>query len=459
MTVPCRPGTLLPWGRELALGFFRRLPLVYLIWGIAVGLTVAWITPPWQVPDETNHFLRMAQVSSGGMIGRKFVAEGLVGGMLDPGILASVAPYSGVPFHLEQKDTLSREHEARQWRWSGRSAPLPFGNTAVYPPVFYLPGALSLIPARLAGGSIVASLLLARAVDVLVGSLLIAIGLHLSCRTRPVLLALAVLPMNVALMASASQDSLLLASLLLAVGWIDRLVAENRPPARWELGVLMVILVSSVMARPTHLFLLGLVALACPRRRGTAWAMGLGACCIIGWIVLIVPIMPHFPWSDPGAQLRGLLSHPLDIPRLAIRTLREHGPGYPEQFIGKLGWLDTALPVWFCRLAWVVLGGAFLSVAAGAAWRPWAAAGMVVLGVVATFGAEYLAWTPVGKPVIDGVQGRYFLPFAAVLALAVPGFPAVGRRVLPWALAGVLILMLLVPPVMLRSLVLRYYLG
>lgn len=459
MTLLSRSLALLRGGQGLALGFSRRLPLVYLVWGISVGLAVAWITPPWQVPDEPNHFLRMVQVSSGEMTGRSFATEGFVGGKTDPAILASILAFGEIPFHPDRKDTQLLEQQARQWHWSGQSVPLPFGNTAIYPPAFYLPGALALIPARLAALGIVTSLLLVRAVNVVIGSILIAIGLRLSGRTRPALLALAALPMTVSLMASASQDSLLLPAILLAVGWIDRLVAENRPPTRGELGVLTVLLALSAMARPTHLFLLGLVVLACPRRRGSVWAVGLGACCVLGWIALTFPIMPSYSWSDPGAQLRFLLAHPLDIPRLAIRTLQVYGPGYPRQFVGHLGWLDAELPLWFCRMAWIVLGGAFLSVAAGAAWRPRVAVVVVLLGIAATFAAEYLTWTPVGKPVIEGVQGRYFLPFATVLALAVPGFPAVGRRVLPWALAGVLVLMLLAPPVMLRSLVLRYYLG
>ena len=32
----------------------------------------------------------------------------------------------------------------------------------------------------------------------------------------------------------------------------------------------------------------------------------------------------------------------------------------------------------------------------------------------------YLTWSPVGGPVVNGVQGRYFLPLAMLLAAAAP---------------------------------------
>jgi uncharacterized membrane protein len=38
------------------------------------------------------------------------------------------------------------------------------------------------------------------------------------------------------------------------------------------------------------------------------------------------------------------------------------------------------------------------------------------------FGTLYLTFTPVGKNIIEGVQGRYFLPLAAPLVMGVAAF-------------------------------------
>lgn len=51
-------------------------------------------------------------------------------------------------------------------------------------------------------------------------------------------------------------------------------------------------------------------------------------------------------------------------------------------------------------------------------------AGWIVAAMLASiggiFGLHYLTWTPVGGPVVQGVQGRYFLPLAMLLSAAAP---------------------------------------
>jgi uncharacterized membrane protein len=47
---------------------------------------------------------------------------------------------------------------------------------------------------------------------------------------------------------------------------------------------------------------------------------------------------------------------------------------------------------------------------------------MASAAIFLTFLLEYLTWTPVGFSFVEGVQGRYFLPVAMVLPLALPGF-------------------------------------
>ncbi|BBC81624.1 DUF2142 domain-containing protein [Acetobacter orientalis] len=47
--------------------------------------------------------------------------------------------------------------------------------------------------------------------------------------------------------------------------------------------------------------------------------------------------------------------------------------------------------------------------------------GLIILILSTIFGiftSLYLTWTPVGRPVIEGVQGRYFLPVVMLVALA-----------------------------------------
>ena len=50
--------------------------------------------------------------------------------------------------------------------------------------------------------------------------------------------------------------------------------------------------------------------------------------------------------------------------------------------------------------------------------------------------AIYVTFSPPGAPTVDTLQGRLFLPLAALLPLALPQVPSFGTRMVPWAAAG-----------------------
>jgi uncharacterized membrane protein len=79
----------------------------------------------------------------------------------------------------------------------------------------------------------------------------------------------------------------------------------------------------------------------------------------------------------------------------------------------------------------MVLAVALLLFLAGVQWRDRAvllvpAAILAACGLVAL--VEYLTWSDVAAPRIEGLQGRYFL----APALLVAALPVAGRRKLPW---------------------------
>jgi len=163
---------------------------------------------------------------------------------------------------------------------------------------------------------------------------------------------------------------------------------------------------------------------------------------------------------DAGAQLTFLVDHPNAVAEVAVETLRQGGRYYAKGFVGNLGWLDTPLPQAYYLAAYAVLALALAAAARlGGARGPrlWALAA-ILLAAGAVFGAMYLVWSPVGGPMVDGVQGRYFLPIAMFLPLVVVGeqtAPANGvlRR---WASAVALAFPLVSLLVVERAVVLRH---
>ncbi len=62
--------------------------------------------------------------------------------------------------------------------------------------------------------------------------------------------------------------------------------------------------------------------------------------------------------------------------------------------------------------------------------------GVLCSGVLLTYLTLYLIWTQVGYPRIDGVQGRYLLPFLLAGLFALPILPARLSPVGPFAAAA-----------------------
>jgi len=309
--------------------------------------------------------------------------------------------------------------------WGGR-VEAGFPNTAIYPPVFYLPAAAALAAARIMNLSVLHGLILARlaggAAAIIAGTVAIALAEDAALWIFAILL----LPMSLGLTASLSQDALMLAATALAV------VVCRRATMPRELIAAALLFALVAMARPPYAAF-ALLLLRAPLPLGHRWAAVLFvAAATVCWGLLAAPRMQFSHGGiDPAAQLRHLMIAPWQIPVLLAATWQTSHLGLLIGFIGSLGWQDVNLPGWYDRVACMVLAVALLSFLAGVQWRDRAvllvpAAILAACGLVAL--VEYLTWSDVAAPRIEGLQGRYFL----APALLVAALPVAGRRKLPW---------------------------
>ncbi len=258
----------------------------------------------------------------------------------------------------------------------------------------------------------------------------------------------------------------MLATTALATSLYLRLRAPNAAYRGLLFAALCLLLTMVGMGRAPYLAF-ALLAIAAPVR--LSWR-------VVGTLFIFVCVIAwshrstsHFPLPlrpdgivSPALQCLSLLTHPWRVPLLLFRTLKANDAIISNSFIGLLGWLDTALPVTYHRMAW-----AGLLLAAIAVWRPhpapapWPRIALEALAVIGATGGvflvQYMAWTVVGSPVIDGVQGRYFLPPALVLAVLIAGSPNTLGRARGWLAVPVLVLPMVTITVTLHALIARYY--
>jgi len=434
------------------------LPLFYLAWGLPMLLVVAVVTPPWQNPDEAAHMLRISQIAHGGLLSYRF--DHSAGGFADPAVIESATPMSPVIHRPENRVSLGMLAGAGAAQW-GTTAELSFPAIAQYPPILYAPAVLAVEAGRVMQLSVVHTLMAVRMVNALVATLIAAVSLYYARSTRLALAALLVLPMTVAMFASAAQDGLMIALTLFVVAGVDRLVTEERDPTLGEVVAIGVATAAVIMARPPYLPLAALPLICMRGLHRRAWLIFAGIFAVsavwIGYTLssVSVPLQSAF---DPKAQLLFFLHQPWTFIPILINTFVLMHSNYLVSFIGVLGWLDTFLAPSYYEIAWYVLLLTFASVTIGPARRTWLSLLIWFAAVGAVLFAGYLSWTPAGVDHIEGVQGRYFLPLAAILAMAVPTWRSVGAVLWRPAVVALVGLATITPMMIVQALVLRFYL-
>ena len=437
-----------------------RLAGLFALFGTLAVLLFTSLVPPYLNPDELAHFLRADQISNGGLLA---TAGPGAAARIDTGIWAGVQPFwtvgRGQQVHVER-------HMYAPVAWGTRQiqgAP----NTAVYPPVLYLPAAAAIRLGKRAGLTVLPTLELCRAAEGLASVAVGAVAVAMAGAAALWLFAVLTLPMSLSQMAALGQDGLLIACTALAVSLARRLrCAGPRIVWPWFAGLcLLLVLVGT--ARPPYVAfaLLALLAAQVPRRVRAAAALSVVAA-VGAWCWLSVAasgVDPgHFNHSDARAQAAGLVAHSGRIVGLVAETYRVRGADYGEQFLGRLGWLDLQLPYWLRLCAGVLLAWAALCGARGGSGAR--RGGMVLVAalaaggaVMAMFAIQYLTWTQPGADWIDGVQGRYLLPPALLLGL-VFARPTISRSRIA-AIGGwpVAVFPVVTIVVCVRCILLRYY--
>ena len=449
------------------------LPWAYLVLALTFSLLAARITPPFMPPDEVTHFSRSDMLTYGYATRRDPGPHGAATLLLlrtHSSIYEAAAAYERVKFHPWEKVTASDHAVASAPRFDARLGYASPG--AAMNPALYGPSAVAVGIGRHFGWPILSALFLGRVLTALVCAGLGFLALLRAGRARLPIFAILMLPMCQSLFGAVSQDGPVIALTALAIAELSRAMDEGRPlrPREWGLAVVCLTLVAVAKA-PYVVFLLLLLAAPCARRAWAVAAVLAGAAAALGWAVWTsvdgwAALPPAGMNADAPGQAAGLLHQPAAVFAVATQTLQARGGGWAHQFIGVLGYLDTALPDWFYWTAYGMLALAFLAAAGvglARAWTPfrWLAPAVVLISFAAVAGALYLTWTPVGAPVVEGVQGRYLLPIGLVLTLLTtgsrPALAGAGGRVregVAWAVLAFPVVSLLV---VLSTLVQRYY--
>lgn len=466
-------------GRALLSGLSTPQRILLILLPLS-GLFVAAITPPFQAPDEQVHLYRAYQISEGSLLGEIHAGE-------SGAWLPASLPFAAEPF-LRIRGRSTRK--LAEYPKAALSIPLAreerrfvaFETTTLYSPVPYVPQALGIAVARLFDVGPLPMLYASRIANLVAGTLLLLVALQVTPIFRWVLLLLALMPMSLFQLSSASADAFTNSIAFVFIAWILRLVHEAGPIRRRETMVLFVVALLLSLSKQAYFPLL-ILALAIPVQRfGSPRAFVLTMLALFSlnavalgtwaWLVLDVYVPPSWlQGQDPDAQLTALLTRPAWFAQMLFDDLVRSIDHYSLRLVGSLlGSVDVVMPIGFIRAYQVLLVAAAVLDSRRevcVTWRLKLAAAAVAFGdLLLIWTAIYVDGTPVGAAHPWGVQGRYFIPLSPLVLLPFYNVPVLHwirarTQLQPWLPAArttcVVVFLLVSSALVCHSLLTRYY--
>ncbi len=404
------------------------------------GLIILLITPPFQSPDEINHFYRAYQISEGNLIAKK--QNNRVGGYLPTSLVKIADPFLGLRWDSQIKTTCKTITEQFKIPLNSKEKNfVDFPNTGMYSPISYLPQAIAILVLRKLDLPPLYIFYGARVFTLLFWIISIFYSIKIIPFYKWFFALVALLPMSVFINMSLSADVVtnLLSFILIAYGlklaYSDRQVRKKQ----FVIISLLVVLLASAKLVYTPIMLLLLLI---PKEKffsTKTYYVQLISLFVIAFATIFFwsTIMNNLyvPYSvydmefrdtatlnscaDMHEQMQYILHHGLYLWHVYVNSMIGAFDMYFQGYIGTLGWLDTELPMPLIYLSYIVLCAVAFMDGCKNIYLKLHQKTIILFSFVILIGlvllSQYLTWDCVGGDIIETLQGRYFTPIFPLL--------------------------------------------
>jgi uncharacterized membrane protein len=358
--------------------------IIFLMFGLIFGITFALICPMFAVPDEPSHYLKVITLSKGHIFFYK------------------------------------------SWVFIFSYSPVP-----------YLVPTLVVLTGKLLGLSNAIIFYLGRIANLLLYVFVIFLAIKYTPILKWVFMLLALMPMALYEAASFSSDGFNIAISLLLIAFILKLAFDDKISKINKNQIVFLFILGILLALSKEIYiLLLLLVLIIPRNKFNSRKLkytkvfiifALSISTAVLWNLLVKGLyIPISPQINPLGQLMFILTHFMSFIWILIYTISYNSLFYLTTFVGSFVWDGTNLkaPLPFVLVLIYVIVLFFVALTDKSEVnlklnQKFLSFGVFLFGFVSIFVLEYLTWNIVGNSLIDGVYGRYFIPIAPLLFLAV----------------------------------------
>lgn len=414
---------------------------IYIYIALFFGILFVFLTPPFQSPDEDSHFKRSYQISKGMLYPTSKNSK--LGGYFPKEMVDYIEDKKELMGDRDRKYTFAEMIDEEHGNMNYDDKVFNSYSTVTFIPVVYFPPAagilVSKVCAKIFGMNMVSTsymLYFARLFSLIFTIAITALAIKITPIRKKTFLTVGLVPMYLFLSSMISYDSVLNASLLLAVAIILNITYKKNSFDKKDfiiLGIIGTILLNI----KTIYFLIFLLMFAIPAKKfGTDKDKIKKGLLLIGEILLFTLILrlPYFFLDNSGAQdpfigkqIGFILNNPIDYIVILYRNIVDQRFFQLSSAVGLFGLLDVYNPtaitfIIYLNLIAIGLSEGITEKAKITRLSKILIIVYAVLAIAAVYSALYVTWTPhifkeIGTASITGVQGRYFIPLILPLLL------------------------------------------
>lgn len=398
---------------------FDKPETTFVILALVFGLTFTFTNPPLKTADEPSHFYKSFDISQGHLIPKNQLSK---------------LPTNF--FHLQnfpQNETTNfskLQHYFSQPLNLNKTIGLNISNIAIYPPLPYLASGSMIFLGSLFNSSPILLMYLGRLVNLLIYIIIVYFAIKIIPIHKYVLLLVALMPMTLYEASSLSADSLNLALSFLTISFFLHLAMVKNKIHTKDILISLLLIFALVFSKQAYA-IMALLFLMIPKEKFKNNIKKIALFLIITLPSLISMIIWNLLFKGLYASQRSglvssdynihfILSNPLNFPTILTNTLVYTFPGYITTFVGIFRGNIYSLPLHLIYLYCMVL--IVVSLLDNSKYKLSFKQKIIPLFIfsvvsVSAFLFEFITYTSIGSNIIEGIQGRYFIPVVPLLLL------------------------------------------
>ena len=407
----------------------------FLLIGGVLGLLFILILPVGQAPDDIMHFQRAYGITEGALVPSLIGENGEIGSAV-PADVEEVL--EKMPENGHYAELLSELGEGVAEKTDGA-----YNNAALYNFVCYIPQALAIMIGKLFSLSTAWLAYLARVFNFILWMVLVYFAIKMIPRFKKIVLFIALLPITLQEATSLAPDALTIGLGIYMISSVLHLAYDKKKLLKTG-EIILLYVMAMVMGFCKIVYLpLMLLYLIIPDDRfgskrkkmihlGIIWCVT--AMLNLGWLMISSGFLMEFnPRVNSKDQVLWVLAHPFDYVITIVRTVAVNMELWMSNMLGmNLGAFAFNLPNVMFLMSFAIFVVLFMQRDETLVLRRFdrlICVGVFAAIVLLIFTSLYVQWTEVGASIIDGIQGRYFLP----ILLLVPVIFCRGKNIRPHA--------------------------